>query len=52
MDEIHLVGVVESDWPERSGSNIFYPASLLRDLGWPADADRLAAAPGLDSAIC
>jgi CRISPR/Cas system-associated exonuclease Cas4 (RecB family) len=44
MDEIHLVGVVESDWPERSGSNIFYPASLLRDLGWPPDADRLASA--------
>ena len=44
MDEIHLVGVVESDWPERSGSNIFYPASLLRDLGWPADADRLTSA--------
>ena len=30
----------------RSGrvASIFYPASLLRDLGWPADADRLAAA--------
>ena len=44
MHEIHLVGVVESDWPERSGSNIFYPVSLLRDLGWPADADRLTSA--------
>lgn len=44
MDEIHLVGLVESDWPERSGSNIFYPSSLLRDLGWPPDADRLAGA--------
>jgi CRISPR/Cas system-associated exonuclease Cas4 (RecB family) len=44
MDEIHLVGLVESDWPERSGSNIFYPSSLLRGLGWPPDADRLAGA--------
>jgi hypothetical protein len=44
MDEIHLVGVVESDWPERSGRNIFYPSSLLRDLGWPPDADRLSGA--------
>jgi CRISPR/Cas system-associated exonuclease Cas4 (RecB family) len=44
MDEIHLVGVVESDWPERTGSNIFYPVSLLRDLGWPAEADRLTSA--------
>jgi RecB family exonuclease len=44
VDAAHLVGLVESDWPERGGANIFYPASLLRDLGWPADADRLAAA--------
>ena len=44
LDVVHLVGVVESDWPERGGANIFYPASLLRDLGWPADADRLATA--------
>jgi PD-(D/E)XK nuclease superfamily len=44
VDEIQLVGVVESDWPERSGSNIFYPVSLLRDLGWPADADRVSSA--------
>ena len=44
MDEVQVVGVVEPDWPERSGSNIFYPASLLRELGWPAETDRLAAA--------
>jgi inactivated superfamily I helicase/CRISPR/Cas system-associated exonuclease Cas4 (RecB family) len=44
VDELRLVGVVESDWPERSGRSIFYPASLLSQLGWPIDADRLAAA--------
>ena len=44
LDDVHLVGLVESDWPERGRANIFYPLSLLRDLGWPADGDRLAAA--------
>ena len=44
LDAMRLVGLVESDWPERSNPSIFYPAGLLRELGWPADADRLAAA--------
>ena len=44
VDEMRLVGLVESDWPERSRRSIFYPSSLLAQLGWPADADRLAAA--------
>ena len=32
------------DWPDRGRRSIFYPPSLLAQLGWPADADRLAAA--------
>ena len=44
LDAMRIVGLVESDWPERSIASIFYPAWLLRELGWPADADRLAAA--------
>ncbi len=44
VDELRLVGLVESDWPERAGNNIFYPASLLGQLGWPNPRDRLAAA--------
>jgi CRISPR/Cas system-associated exonuclease Cas4 (RecB family) len=44
VDDLHLAGLVESDWPERGGRSIFYPASLLAQLGWPVDADRLAAA--------
>ena len=44
LDAMRLVGLVESDWPERSSASIFYPASLLRDLGWPAEADRAGAA--------
>ena len=43
LDEACLVGLVESDWPERGSPSIFYPAALLRDLGWPAEGDRLAA---------
>jgi RecB family exonuclease len=43
LDAMRLVGLAESDWPERSTPSIFYPAALLRELGWPADADRLAA---------
>ncbi len=44
VDEVRLVGLVESDWPDRSRRSIFYPSSLLAQLGWPADADRMAAA--------
>ena len=44
LDAMRIVGLVESDWPERSNPGIFYPAGLLRELGWPADADRVAAA--------
>ena len=43
LDELRLVGLVESDWPERSTRSIFYPQSLLAQLGWPSDLDRLAA---------
>jgi RecB family exonuclease len=44
VDELRLVGLVESDWPDRSRRGIFYPSSLLAQLGWPSDADRLSAA--------
>ena len=46
VDEMRLVGLVESDWPDRGQRNIFYPSSLLAQLGWPPDADRLSAARG------
>jgi RecB family exonuclease len=42
-DELRIVGLVERDWPMRSGRNIFYPASLLAQLGWPGEAGALAA---------
>lgn len=44
VDEVRLAGLVERDWPERGTHSIFYPSALLKDLGWPAEADRLAAA--------
>jgi RecB family exonuclease len=43
VDAVRLVGLVESDWPERTSPSIFYPASLLRELGWSPEAERLAA---------
>ncbi|MBA3885942.1 MAG: PD-(D/E)XK nuclease family protein [Acidobacteria bacterium] len=44
VDEVRLVGLVESDWPDRPRRSIFYPSSLLLPLGWPPDAERLAGA--------
>lgn len=44
IDELRIVGLVENDWPERSGRSIFYPQVLLSQLGWPSEQDRLAAA--------
>lgn len=43
LDEIRIVGLVERDWPEPARRSIFYPASILANLGWPADASRMAA---------
>jgi RecB family exonuclease len=44
IDALRIVGLVESDWPERRRESIFYPAALLRELGWPPESERLAAA--------
>ncbi|HEY7473989.1 MAG TPA: PD-(D/E)XK nuclease family protein [Vicinamibacterales bacterium] len=44
FDEIRIVGLVEADWPDSPGRNIFYPASLLNQLGWLPDSERLAGA--------
>jgi RecB family exonuclease len=43
FDEVAIVGLVESDWPEHERRNIFYPPTLLRSLGWPPERDRRAA---------
>jgi RecB family exonuclease len=40
---VHLVGLVETDWPPRPRRSVFYTSGLLAELGWPQDADQLKA---------
>jgi RecB family exonuclease len=42
--DVTLAGLVEGEWPTAAGRNVFLPSNLLKDLGWPNDADRRAAA--------
>ena len=42
VDELRIVGLVENDWPEPATRSIFYPSSILAQLGWPADGSRAA----------
>ncbi len=44
VDEIRIVGLCEADWPEPGERSIFYPQSLLAQLGWPGEQDRFPAA--------
>jgi len=44
VDEIHIVGLVDGEWPDRPPRNIFYPLSLLSQLRWPSEKDRQGAA--------
>lgn len=41
FDHVHLVGLVDAEWPERQRRSIFYTSSLLKDLGWPSEIDHL-----------
>lgn len=41
---VHLLGLVEAEWPPAAPRTVLFPPGLLRDLGWPRDADRLVAA--------
>jgi len=43
-DDVHLVGLVESEWPATPRRNLFYPPALLRPFGWPQESARIAAA--------
>ncbi|HTL27239.1 MAG TPA: PD-(D/E)XK nuclease family protein [Burkholderiales bacterium] len=40
----HIAGLVEDEWPDRARRSIFYSPAILRELGWPAEVDRLAGA--------
>jgi RecB family exonuclease len=39
FDHVHLVGLVETDWPERSRRSIFFTSPLLTTLGWPQESE-------------
>ena len=43
LEEAHLVGLVDGEWPERRRRNIFYSSFLLKRLGWTDDTDPMAA---------
>jgi RecB family exonuclease len=42
-DTIYVVGLIQREWQGADRRTIFYPAGLLVDLGWPAEADARAA---------
>ncbi|MFI5177634.1 MAG: PD-(D/E)XK nuclease family protein [Vicinamibacterales bacterium] len=42
-EHAHLVGLVDTDWPDRQRRSIFYSSGLLKTLGWPQDIDQLRA---------
>jgi RecB family exonuclease len=42
FDEVHLVGLVDGEWPERRRRNIFYSSMLLKRLGWSDEGDPAA----------
>ena len=39
FDHVHLVGLVDTDWPERPRRTVFYTGGLLAALGWPPSAE-------------
>jgi RecB family exonuclease len=43
FDHVHLVGLVETDWPERPPRSIFFTSGLLKALGWPQEPDHMRA---------
>lgn len=44
FDDVTIVGLVESEWPETQARNIFYPSGLLKALGWFSERTRRRAA--------
>ena len=43
FDHVHIVGLVETEWPERVRRSLFYTPGLLKVLGWPQAADEVRA---------
>lgn len=38
---VQLAGLVDGEWPSATRHDTFYSWSVLRELGWPAESDRL-----------
>jgi RecB family exonuclease len=43
FDHLHVVGLVEHEWPERTRRTIFYTSGLLKSIGWPQERDHARA---------
>ena len=43
VDTVWILGAVDGEWPESGRRDLFYPSSLLTDLGWPREAERSSA---------
>ena len=41
FDYVQIAGLVDGEWPEKPHRNIFYSPAILRELGWPAESDRV-----------
>jgi RecB family exonuclease len=41
FEAVQLAGLVDGEWPDRPRRDIFYAGGILRELGWPAEADRV-----------
>ena len=44
FEDVFVAGLVDSDWPEKTKPNIFYPARMLVGLGWPRAGDKMLSA--------
>ena len=44
FDDLHIVGLVDTEWPARARRSVFYPSGLLVQLGWTVDADLMRTA--------
>ena len=44
FDNVFLVGLLDGEWPERTRQSSLYPDSLLAQLGWSREIERLRAA--------
>jgi len=43
FSRVYVVGLVETDWPERMKRGMFYSTGLLRSLGWPQESEQMRA---------